>query len=56
MGARAGAINDGMLHGADGLQLQHAANHKNFTTTERYIRAREKNANKVIQLRAGTNT
>lgn len=54
MDTRAGAINDGMLRGADGLQLQHAANHKNFATTERYIRARETNANKVIQLRAGT--
>lgn len=54
MDTRAGAINDGLLNGADGLQLQHAANHKNFATTERYIRAREKSANTVIHLRAGT--
>lgn len=50
---RAGAINDAMMHGASKLQMQHAAGHLNSDTTERYIRAREQNAQKVIQLRAG---
>jgi integrase len=52
---RAGAINDAMAHGADRLQMQHAANHKDGATTERYIRARDTGANKVIQMRTGTN-
>lgn len=52
---RAGAINDAMAHGADRLQMQHAANHKDGATTERYIRARDAGANKVIQMRSGTN-
>lgn len=51
---RAGAINDAMMHGANKLQMQHAAGHMNSDTTERYIRAREGNAQKVIQLRART--
>lgn len=51
---RAGAINDAMLHGASKLQMQHAAGHLNSDTTERYIRAREHNAQNVIQLRART--
>jgi hypothetical protein len=50
---RAGAINDAMMHGANKLQMQHAAGHLNSDTTERYIRAREQNAQTVIQLRAG---
>lgn len=53
MDTRAGAINDAMAHGASRLQLQHAANHKDGATTERYIRAREAGANNVIRLRAG---
>jgi integrase len=52
---RAGAINDAMTHGADRLLMQHAANHKDGATTERYIRARDAGANKVIQMRSGTN-
>ncbi len=51
---RAGAINDAMMHGANKLQMQHAAGHLNSDTTERYIRAREQNAQTVIQLRART--
>jgi hypothetical protein len=50
---RAGAINDAMAHGADRLLMQHAANHKDGATTERYIRARDAGANKVIQMRSG---
>lgn len=50
---RAGAIGDAMLHGATKLELQHAAGHMNSDTTERYIRAREHNAQNVIQMRAG---
>lgn len=53
MDTRAGAINDAMRLGADRMALQHAANHKNAATTERYIRAREVGANNVILLRAG---
>lgn len=52
MDLRAGAVNDGLLHGADRTQLQHAAGHKDGKTTERYIRARDVGANRVIQLRA----
>lgn len=51
---RAGAINDAMTHGADRLLMQHAANHKDGATTERYIRARDAGANKVIQMRSMT--
>jgi hypothetical protein len=50
---RAGAINDAMMHGANKLQMQHAAGHLNSDTTERYIRVREQNAQNVIQMRAG---
>lgn len=53
MDTRAGAVNDGLMHGADRTLLQHAAGHKDGATTERYIRAREVGANKVIQMRAG---
>lgn len=53
MDTRAGAVNDGLIRGADRTQLQHAAGHKDGKTTERYIRARDVGANKVIQLRAG---
>jgi len=53
MDIRAGAVNDGLIHGADRTQLQHAAGHKDGKTTERYIRARDVGANKVIQMRAG---
>lgn len=54
MDTRAGAINDALRSGAGKLDLQHAANHKSFDTTERYIRSRDEGANKVIALRAGT--
>lgn len=54
MDTRAGAINDALAHGAEKLDLQHAANHKSFETTERYIRTRDVGANKVIALRTGT--
>lgn len=53
MDTRAGAVNDGLIRGADRTLLQHAAGHKDGATTERYIRAREVGANRVIQLRAG---
>lgn len=49
---RAGAINDAIAAGASKLKLQHAANHKSFETTERYIRTRDAGANNVIALRA----
>lgn len=51
---RAGALNDGLISGADRTELQHAANHKDGKTTERYIRARDVGANNVIALRTGT--
>jgi hypothetical protein len=52
MDTRSGAINEALSLGADRTALQHAANHKDGSTTERYIRAREVGANKVIQMRA----
>lgn len=55
MDTRAGAINDALRHGAGKFDLQHAANHKSFETTERYIRSCDAGADKVIALRAGTN-
>lgn len=52
MDTRSGAINEALSLGADRIALQHAANHKDGATTERYIRAREVGANNVIRLRA----
>ncbi|WP_157971217.1 hypothetical protein [Pseudogemmobacter bohemicus] len=54
MDTRACAINDALRHRAGKLDLQHAAKHKWFEMTERYIRSRDEGANKVIQLRNGT--
>lgn len=52
MDIRAAALNDALQHGANGLEVQHAAGHASFSTTERYIRSRDTSAQKVIQLRA----
>lgn len=52
MDTRAGAINDALRLGADRLAMQHAANHKDGATTERYIRDRDMGANNVILLRS----
>jgi len=51
MDTRAGAINHAKRAGASPIQLQHAANHADLSTTNRYIREREADANTVIQMR-----
>lgn len=50
--ARAGALNDALRHGANAIEVQHAAGHASFATTEHYIRSRDTSAQKVIHLRA----
>lgn len=55
MDTRAGAITHAKNLGADKISLQHAANHMSGDTTERYIRARDEGANKVIRLRTASN-
>lgn len=52
MDTRAGAITEAASLGANQIELQHAANHRDFKTTDRYIRSREAGANSVIGLRA----
>lgn len=54
MDTRAGAINHAKHAGATPIEMQHAANHADFSTTNRYVRGRNDAANKVIQLRSGT--
>jgi hypothetical protein len=54
MDTRAGAINHAKNSGATPIEMQHAANHAAFSTTDRYVRGRNDAANKVIQLRSGT--
>ncbi len=51
MDTRAGAINHAKRAGASPIQLQHAANHADFSTTQRYVREGSADANTVIQLR-----
>jgi hypothetical protein len=51
MDTRAGAINHAKTAGATPIQMQHAANHANFSTTDRYVRGRNAAANQVIELR-----
>lgn len=54
MDTRAGAITHAKGLGASHIQLQHQANHREASTTDRYIRGRNDSVNKVIQLRNGT--
>lgn len=51
MDTRAGAINHAKNAGATPIEMQHAANHADFSTTNRYVRGRNDAANKVIDLR-----
>lgn len=51
MDLRAGAINHAKRSGATPIQMQHAANHATFATTNRYVRERNDGANRVIELR-----
>lgn len=53
MDTRAGAITDAKLLGADQYALRDAAGHSNISTTDRYARSNDENANKVVRLRAG---
>jgi len=48
---RAGAINDAKHAGANPIAIRNAANHANIATTDRYLREREADANRVIVLR-----
>lgn len=53
MDTRAGAITDAShIPGVTEMQLRNAAQHKNASTTGRYIRDRSKDINTVVQLRA----
>jgi hypothetical protein len=51
MDTRAGAISHGSSKGATRTQLKGAAGHSNENTTERYMRTRDTDYSKVIQLR-----
>lgn len=48
---RAGAVTDAKSAGATAIQMQHAANHKNPATTQRYIRDRKAEVAEVIHMR-----
>lgn len=51
MDLRAGAISEAEAAGATMVQLRDAGQHKNQGTTQRYIRNRSNNAQKVVELR-----
>ena len=51
MDTRAGALTDGSTAGADLLVLRDAAGHLDASTTNRYVRSREKNIGQVVKLR-----
>ncbi|SLN37009.1 hypothetical protein AQS8620_01337 [Aquimixticola soesokkakensis] len=54
--ARAGGLTEAESYGADPRLLQAAGQHANFTTTERYLRNKDEQVNKVVELRqAGRN-
>lgn len=51
MDTRAGAINHAKRLGVDPVMIRNQANHASITTTDRYLRERSDDANRVIQLR-----
>lgn len=51
MDLRAGGITEAQQAGATQTQLRNAAQHKSIKTTDRYMRARSDDANKVVTLR-----
>lgn len=53
MDTRAGAINHAKSLGATEVEMQLQAGHASSSTTQRYIRGREAEVNKVIKLRSG---
>ena len=53
MDTRAGALTDAVRHGADPFAVRDAASHRHLSTTGRYVRTREENANKVVKMRSG---
>lgn len=52
MDTRSGALNHAQNLGASPFAMRDQANHSTIETTNRYIRERSENANKVIELRA----
>jgi hypothetical protein len=53
MDTRAGAINHAKSLGATEVEMQLQAGHASSSTTQRYIRGREEEVNRVIRLRVG---
>ncbi|PJE33450.1 recombinase [Pseudooceanicola marinus] len=51
MDTRAGGISEAGTLGLDPMILRDAAGHQNVTTTDRYVRNREQNIAKVVQMR-----
>ena len=51
MDARSGGISEAQVLGADAATLRDAAQHRNLSTTDRYMRSRSENVNRVIQMR-----
>lgn len=48
---RAGAASDAVTSGAGGMALRNAMQHRNVTTTDRYVRNRSADLNKVVAMR-----
>lgn len=51
MDTRAGAINHAKRLGVDPVMIRNQANHASLTTTDRYLRERSDDANRVIEMR-----